>query len=67
LFLHKQPEAMYDLYKQSVEFLKKNDLLTILTLAEETWRMEMMSPRRQKNNPFFTGGETWHFLPPPTR
>lgn len=54
----KQPEAMYDLYKQSVEFLKKNDLLTIPLLAEETWRMEMMSPRRQLVNPFFTGGET---------
>ena len=54
----KQPEAMYDLYKQSVDFLKKNDLVTIPQLAEETWQMEMMSPKRQLVNPFFTGGET---------
>ena len=54
----KQPEAMYDLYKQSVDFLKKNDLVTIPPMAEETWRMIMMTPQRQLVNPFFTGGET---------
>lgn len=54
----KQPEAMYDLYMQSVDFLKKNDLLTIPELSEETWRMSMMSPERQLVNPFFLGGET---------
>ncbi|TAL45506.1 MAG: DUF885 family protein, partial [Chitinophagaceae bacterium] len=54
----KQPEAMYDLYKQSVDFLKKNDLVTIPQLAEETWRMNMMSPEWQRISPFFFGGET---------
>ncbi|MFT3945828.1 MAG: DUF885 family protein [Agriterribacter sp.] len=54
----KQPEAMFDLYKQSVDFLKKNDLITIPELSEETWRMMMMSPERQLVNPFFLGGET---------
>lgn len=54
----KQPEAMYDLYKQSVDFLKKNDLLTIPPLAEEDWSMFMMSPEAQKINPFFLGGES---------
>jgi tRNA(Ser,Leu) C12 N-acetylase TAN1 len=54
----KQPEAMYDLYKQSVDFLKANDLLTVPPLAEETWRMYMMSPERQRVNPFFLGGES---------
>jgi Bacterial protein of unknown function (DUF885) len=53
----KQPEAMYDLYNQSVNFLKSNDLLTIPPLAEETWRMYMMAPERQLINPFFLGGE----------
>ena len=53
-----QPEAMYDLYKQSVDFLKKNDLVTIPELSEETWRMSMMSPERQLIAPFFLGGET---------
>ncbi|MDZ7898466.1 MAG: DUF885 family protein [Arcicella sp.] len=53
-----QPQAMLDLYNQSVEFLKKNDLLTIPPLAEETWRMYMMSAEAQKRNPFFLGGES---------
>ncbi len=52
-----QPEAMYDLYKQSVDFLKRNDLVTIPELSEEIWRMNMMSPERQLVNPFFLGGE----------
>ncbi len=54
----KQPEAMFDLYNQSVDFLKKNNLVTIPALAEETWRMNMMSPERQRVNPFFLGGES---------
>jgi uncharacterized protein (DUF885 family) len=52
-----QPEAIMQLYNESVDFLKKNDLLTIPPMAEETWRMIMMSPQRQLVNPFFTGGE----------
>jgi hypothetical protein len=52
-----QPEAMMELYSQSVAFLKQHDLITIPPLAEETWRMQMMSPERQLVNPFFLGGE----------
>ena len=54
----KQPEAMYDLYKQSVDFLKKNDLLTLPPLADEDWSMYMMSPERQRVSPFFLGGQS---------
>ncbi len=54
----KQPEAMYDLYKQSVDFLKKNDLLTLPALSEEDWSMYMMSAERQLVSPFFLGGES---------
>jgi len=54
----RQPEAMFDLYQQSVDFLKKNDLVTIPAEAEETWRMYMMSPERQRVSPFFLGGES---------
>jgi len=53
----KQPEVIKRLYDESVGFLKENDLLTIPPLAEETWRMFMMSPERQRINPFFLGGE----------
>ncbi len=54
----KQPEAMYDLYKQSVDFLKKNDLLTLPALSEEDWGMYMMSAERQRVSPFFLGGQS---------
>jgi uncharacterized protein (DUF885 family) len=52
-----QPTAMLKLYNESVDFIKKNDLITIPPLAEETWRMSMMSPEQQLVNPFFLGGE----------
>jgi uncharacterized protein (DUF885 family) len=53
----RQPEAIMKLYNESVDFLKKNSLVTIPPVAEETWRMIMMTPQRQLVNPFFTGGE----------
>ena len=54
----KQPEAMYDLYKQSVDFLKRNDLLTLPPLSEEDWGMYMMAAERQRVSPFFLGGQS---------
>lgn len=52
-----QPEAMLKLYDESVAFLKAHDLITIPPLAEETWRMTMIPPERQRISPFFLGGE----------
>lgn len=52
-----QPEAMLKLYNESVDFLKKNDLITIPPIAEETWRMRMIPPKQQLISPFFLGGE----------
>lgn len=52
-----QPQEMMRLYNESVDFLKKNQLISIPALAEEAWRMNMMSPERQLVNPFFLGGE----------
>jgi hypothetical protein len=52
-----QPEAMLKLYDESVEFLKKHDLISIPPIAEETWRMEMIPPKQQLISPFFLGGE----------
>ncbi|NML20385.1 DUF885 domain-containing protein [Pseudoflavitalea sp. G-6-1-2] len=53
----RQPEAILRLYNESIAFLKKNELITIPPLAEETWRMIMMSPQQQLISPFFLGGE----------
>ena len=52
-----QPAAMVKLYNESIDFLKTRDLITIPPLADETWRIAMMSPRQQLLNPFFYGGE----------
>ena len=52
-----QAAAMMKLYNESVDFLKKKDLVTIPPLAEETWRIVMMTPKQQLINPFFYGGE----------
>jgi Bacterial protein of unknown function (DUF885) len=54
----KQPAMIEKLAKEAIDFVKMNNLVTVPKLAEETWRMEMMSPERQLVSPFFLGGET---------
>lgn len=54
----KQTEVVKALALEAIDFLEKNQLVTIPELARETWRMEMMSPQRQLVAPFFLGGET---------
>lgn len=51
-----QPEAITKLYDHSVKFIEERDLITIPEMAKENWGMIMMTPERQKVNPFFTGG-----------
>ena len=53
-----QPEMIRELAVEAIDFLEARDLITIPELAKETWRMEMMSPERQKTSPYFLGGET---------
>jgi len=53
-----QPGLIRDLALEAEAYLKKHDLVTIPPLATDIWRMAMMSPERQRVNPFFTGGET---------
>jgi hypothetical protein len=52
-----QPEMIRALAVEAIEFLQARDLVTVPPLAEETWRMEMMTPEAQLVNPFFLGGE----------
>ena len=51
-----QPYLIWDQAWEAVEFLTKHDLITVPPLALEVWKIGMMSPERQKINPFFTGG-----------
>ncbi|RMG23998.1 MAG: DUF885 domain-containing protein [Armatimonadetes bacterium] len=53
-----QPKLIRELAVEAIAFLEERDLITIPPLAKETWRMEMMSPKRQLESPFFLGGET---------
>ena len=53
----KQPELIRDLARQAEAFFDAHDWVTIPALAREDWRMEMMSPERQRVAPFFLGGE----------
>lgn len=52
-----QPELILALADEAVRFLEERELVTIPALCKESWRMEMMSPERQKYTPYFTGGE----------
>ena len=54
----KQPEMIRDLARQAEAFFDAHDWVTIPPLAREDWRMEMLSPERQKVSPFFLGGES---------
>ncbi len=59
--LHKkpgeQPQLVRDLADEAVAFLEKNELVTIPPLAKLDWPLDMMSPERQRVNPFFLGGD----------
>ena len=52
-----QPKLIRELSDEAIAYLRANDLVTVPPLADETWRMMMMTPERQRFSPFFTGGE----------
>jgi len=52
-----QPDLIRKLVVEGSDFAKNNNLVTVPPLADETWRMTMMTPERQLVNPFFTGGD----------
>ena len=52
-----QTNMVRDLEFDGLAFLNKHDLITVPPLAQDIWRIEMISPERQKTNPFFLGGE----------
>ena len=52
-----QTQLVRCLAEEAIDYVKKNDLVTVPRVAEESWRMFMMSPQDQKVNPFFLGGD----------
>jgi len=53
----KQPEMVRQLALEAIEYVEKNNLVTIPALAKEDWWEEMLSPERQLTSPFFLGGD----------
>lgn len=52
-----QPRLVQELAEEAVDFVRERDLLDVPPLAEEVWRMTMLSPEWQRTAPFFLGGE----------
>lgn len=53
-----QTELIRRLGREAEEFFAGKNWITIPDLAKEDWRMEMISPDRQRVSPFFLGGAT---------
>jgi uncharacterized protein (DUF885 family) len=56
--LGKQPELVYELANEAINFVEQNKLITVPELAKEGWRMRMLTPKEQQFAPFFLGGES---------
>jgi hypothetical protein len=52
-----QTQLVRDLVQEAVSFVEDHDLVTVPKIAKNSWQMFMMSPERQKVNPFFLGGD----------
>ncbi|MDB6116219.1 MAG: X-Pro dipeptidyl-peptidase [Lacunisphaera sp.] len=52
-----QPGLIAKQAYEAIDFVTKRDLITVPPLAIDDWLMTMMSPERQKTNPFFLGGD----------
>lgn len=53
-----QTRLVHELSEEAVAYVKRHDMVTVPPVAEECWRTFMMTPERQKVNPFFLGGES---------
>jgi uncharacterized protein (DUF885 family) len=53
-----QPQLIKKLADEASRYVTAHNLVTVPSLADEAWTMEMMTPRRQFQSPFFTGGRT---------
>ncbi|KJZ79679.1 hypothetical protein HIM_01148 [Hirsutella minnesotensis 3608] len=61
-----QPRLVIELAREGARYVREHDLVTVPTLAEETYRMTMMSAERQKIAPFFLGGPSIQVAYPTT-
>ena len=52
-----QPALIASMAYEATNFITQRNLVTVPPLSIDDWTMTMMSPERQKTNPFFLGGD----------
>src|SRR5688572_20559069 len=59
-----QPKLVVELADEAIDYVTRNDLVTVPDLARRDWRMTMLDPKAQLQAPFFLGGEdVWIAFP----
>jgi uncharacterized protein (DUF885 family) len=59
-----QPRLVVELADEAIDYVTRNDLVTVPELARRDWRMTMLDPEAQLQAPFFLGGEdVWVAFP----
>ncbi len=53
-----QPALILALAREAWDYVEAHELVSVPPLAREVWRMNMLSPERQRTSPFFLGGES---------
>ena len=62
-----QPKLVVQLADEAIDYVTKNQLVTVPELAKRDWRMTMLTPEYQLQAPFFLGGEdVWVAYPADT-
>lgn len=51
-----QTYMVHELAKEAIDYVTKNDMVTVPQIAKECWRTYMIPPEQQKVSPFFLGG-----------
>ena len=52
-----QPKLVVQLADEAIDYVTKNNLVTVPEIAKRDWRMTMLTPEYQLQAPFFLGGE----------
>jgi uncharacterized protein (DUF885 family) len=52
-----QPKLVVQLADEAIDYVTKNNLVTVPEIAKRDWRMTMLTPEYQLQAPFFLGGQ----------
>ncbi len=52
-----QPKLVVQLADEAIDYVTKNNLVTVPEISKRDWRMTMLTPEYQLQAPFFLGGE----------